>query len=73
MKPVRDIRIEDLSWHEFKRIFRKKYLSERYYDIKTKEFYELKMWPMIDEEYTTTFLELLRYLPYLKDEKAKVQ
>ena len=28
---------------------------------------------MIDEEYTTKFLELLRYVLYLKDEKAKVQ
>jgi len=30
VKRVRDIRIEELSWHEFKRLFRKKYLSERY-------------------------------------------
>ena len=28
---------------------------------------------MTYEEYTTNFLELLRYVPYLKDEKAKVQ
>lgn len=27
---------------------------------------------MIDEEYITKFMELLRYVPYLKDEKAKV-
>jgi len=37
---VRDIRMNDLSWHEFNRIFRKKYLSERYYDSKAIEFYE---------------------------------
>ena len=30
------------------------------------------MGSMIDEEYTTKFLELLRYVPYLSDEKAKV-
>jgi len=28
---------------------------------------------MTDEECTTTFLELFRYVPYLKDEKTKVQ
>ncbi len=28
---------------------------------------------MTDEAYTTKFLELLRYVPYLKDENAKVQ
>jgi len=62
-----------LRWHEFKRLFRKKYLSERYYDSKAKEFYELKIGSMTNEEYTTKFLELLRYVSYLKDEKTKVQ
>jgi len=72
VKWVRDIRREELIWHEFKRLFRKKYLSERYYDSKAKELYELKMGSMINEEYTTKFLELLRYVPYLNYEKAKV-
>ena len=31
------------------------------------------MGSMIDEEYKNKFLELLRYVLYLKDEKAKVQ
>eukprot|EP00253_Pinus_taeda_P032219 PITA_32219 len=73
VKQVRDIRTNDLNWWQLKRLFRKKYLSKRYYDNKAKEFYELKMGSMIDEEYTTKFLELLRYVPYLTDEKAKFQ
>ncbi len=28
---------------------------------------------MTNEEYTIKFLELLRYVPYLREEKAKVQ
>lgn len=44
-------------------------MSERYYDNKAKEFYELKIGSMIDEEYMTKFLELLRYVSYIKDEK----
>jgi len=28
---------------------------------------------MTDNEYTSKFLELLRYAPYLKEEKAKIQ
>lgn len=36
-------------------------------DGKAKEFYELKMGSMSNEEYTTKFLELLRYVQYLKD------
>lgn len=51
----------------------KKYLFERHYDVKAKEFYELKMGSMINEEYMTKFMELLRYVPCLKDEKTKVQ
>jgi len=35
--------IEELSWWEFKRLFKKKYLSERYYKSNAKQFYELKM------------------------------
>ena len=60
--------MEELSWHEFKRLFKKKYLLERYYDDKAKELYELKIGSMTNKEYTTKFLELLRYVPYLKDE-----
>jgi len=31
------------------------------------------MGSMTNEKYTIIFLELLRYLPYLKEEKAKIQ
>ena len=71
VKWVRDIKIDDLSWQKFKSIFRKKYFPERYYDSKAKELYELKMGSMIGEEYMTKFLELLRCVLYLMDEKAK--
>ena len=27
----------------------------------------------VDDEYTSRFLELLSYVPYLKDEKVKIQ
>lgn len=37
-----------------------------------KDFYELNMGSMTDEEYTSIFLELLRYVPYLKGEKVKI-
>jgi len=62
-----------LRLHEFKRLFRKKYLSERYYDSKAKEFYELKMGSMVGEEYMNKFLGLLRHVLYLKGEKDKFQ
>lgn len=62
VKQVRDIRMKELSWHEYNIIFRKKYLSERYYDSKAKEFYELKMGSIMKENNMTKFLELLRYV-----------
>lgn len=62
-----------MIWDEFERLFRRKYLFERYYDGKSKEFYELRIGSMKNEEYTTKFQEFLRYVPYLKDENAKIQ
>jgi hypothetical protein len=43
LKNVKGVREEDLSWELFEKYFRKKYLSEKYFDEKTKEFYELKL------------------------------
>ena len=40
---------------------------------KSKEFYELHMGSMTDDEYNSRFLELLRYVSFLKEEKAKIQ
>lgn len=72
VKIFRCIHEEDLTWREFKRLF-KKYLSKRYFDDREKEFYELNIGSMTYEEYTSRFLELLRYVPYLKEEKAKIK
>jgi hypothetical protein len=72
-KNVKGVREEDLSWKQFEKYFRKKYLSEKYFDKKTKEFYELKLGQLTIEEYVNKFLYLLKYVPYTKEEKAKVQ
>lgn len=62
-----------MSWHEFKILLRNKYLLERYYDGKANEFYELKVGSIIDEVYMNKFMELLRYVPYLKGKNTEVQ
>ena len=72
VKSVKGIHEDYLTWHEFERLFKKKYLLERYYDDREKEFYDFHMGSMIDDDYTNRFLELLRYVAYLKEEKAKV-
>jgi hypothetical protein len=48
-------------------------LSEKYIDDKIKELYEHKLGQLTMDAYAKRFMELLRYVPYLKDEKAKVQ
>ena len=73
VKNFNGIHDEELTQNSFKRLFKKKYLSKRYYDDKAKEFHEFWMGSMTNDEYTSKFLELLRYVPYLREEKAKVQ
>jgi hypothetical protein len=54
-------------------IFRKAYLSKRYYDGKIREFYEHKLGQLTMDEYVKRFIELLRYVPYIKYEKVKIE
>jgi hypothetical protein len=69
---VQHIREKDITWKEFKRYFKKKYLNKRYYDRKLKEFFELKLGSMTIDEYERSFLELLKYVPFIKDETVKI-
>jgi hypothetical protein len=73
LRNVKGIHEKDLSWKQFEKYFKKKYLLEKYFDGKTKEFYELKMGQLTIDEYINKFLELIRYVPYIKDEKVKMQ
>jgi hypothetical protein len=70
---VHHIREKEVTWKEFKRYFEKKYLTKRYYDRKMKEFFELKLGSMTIDEYERNFLELLKYVPFIKDEAVKIQ
>ena len=72
-KQVKRINERRLKWKQFKKYFKQRYLSDRYYDEKIKEFHELRLGQQTMEEYANKFLELLRYVRYIKDEKVKVQ
>jgi hypothetical protein len=43
LRNVKGIHEKDLSLKQFEKYFKKKYLLEKYFDGKTKEFYELKL------------------------------
>ena len=67
------IKEENLEWSEFKKLFKKQYLSESYYERKTKELYELKLGQMSIEDLINKLLDLLHLVPYIKEEKVKIQ
>ena len=41
LKRVKCIREKNINWSTFKKYFKKKFLSEQYYEERAKEFYEL--------------------------------
>ena len=72
-KRVKRISERRLNWKQFKKYFKQKYLSDRYYDDNIKEFHELRLGQQTMDEYANKLLELLRYVRYIRDEKVKVQ
>jgi hypothetical protein len=70
---VQHIKEKHVTWKEFKKYIENKYLTKRYYDEKMKDFFELKLGSMINDEYETRFLELLKYDSFIKDETVKIQ
>ena len=70
---VQHIVEKSVTWREFKKYFEKKYLTKIYYDKKMKEFFELKLVSIPIDEYEMRFLELLKYVSFIKDETVKIQ
>jgi hypothetical protein len=70
---VQHIKEKTITWREIKKYFEKKYLTKRYYDKKMKEFFELNLGSMTIDEYERRFLELLKYVSFMKDETVKIQ
>ena len=48
-------------------------MLEQYYEERAKEFYDLRLGTMSMKELNSKFLSLLRYVPYIVDEKPKLQ
>jgi hypothetical protein len=69
---VKHIREKKVTWKEFKKHFEKKSLTKRYYDKNMKYFFELKLGSMTIDDYERIFLELLKYVSFIKDETVKI-
>ena len=62
-----------VTWEDFQVKFKNCYLNEPYNDDKAKEFHELRLGQLTIDEFVTKFTNLLRYVSYIREEKAKVQ
>ena len=48
-------------------------MLEIFFDRKVKEFHKLRMGSMTLDAFINIFLDLLHYVPYIKDEKVKIK
>jgi hypothetical protein len=70
---AKGLKEKQMEWLDFKKYFKKQYLSENYSERKNKEFYELRLGQMDMEDLINKFLELLRFVPYIREDKVKIQ
>ena len=62
-----------ITWEDFQTKFKSRYMNERSYDDKAKYFHELRLGQFNIDEFFTKFTNLLLCVPYIREEKAKVQ
>ena len=70
---VNRIKERKVDWDKVQKYFKDKYLSSWYYDNKRKEFYKIKLGNKNMEGHVQKFMELLRYVGYIKEERVKIQ
>ena len=73
LKHTKKDELREISWDTFRNFFQEKYMSESFFDRKVKEFHKLHMGSMTMDVFTNRFLDLLHYVPYIKEEKVKIQ
>ena len=71
LKHTKKDELREIRWANFQNIFQEKYMSERLFDIKVKEFHELRMGFMTMDDFINIFLDMLHYVPYIKEQKGK--
>ena len=73
MKHTKKDEVREIGWSKFRKIFQEKYMSEIFFNRKVKEFHELRMGSMTMDSFINRFLDMLHYVPYIKDGKVKIQ
>jgi hypothetical protein len=70
---VQHIIEKNVTWKEFEKHFEKKYFTKTYYEKNMKDFFELKLGSTTIDEYERRFLQLLKYVSFIKDETFNIQ
>jgi hypothetical protein len=73
LKQVEHINESRITWKQLRKYFQKEYLSEHFYDKKMQDFFELRLGSMTMAEYENNFVEMLKYVGFIKYEKVKIQ
>ena len=55
LKNTKKDEVKEIQWSNFRRTFQEKYMSERFFDRKVKEFHELRMGSMTMDFLITDF------------------
>jgi len=73
VKIVKGVSEQTITWEKFQKYFKERYLTEHFYDEKAREFHDLRLGQQTIDEFIARFTSLLRYVPYIREEKAKVK
>ena len=73
IKRVKTLKQKYVTWRNFKKYLKRKFLSKQYYEERAKYFYKLRLGSMTMKKLSSKFLSLLRYVPYIIDENPKIQ
>eukprot|EP00253_Pinus_taeda_P005458 PITA_05458 len=73
IKIMKGVSEQSITWENFQKYFKERYLTKRFYDEKAREFHDLRLGQQSMDEFINRFTSLLRYVPYIKEEKGKVQ
>jgi hypothetical protein len=72
LKQAKHLDEKIIYWKQFKKYFQQQYLSNKYHDKKMQDFFELKLGNMTMDEYEKKFLQILRYVRFIRDEKVEI-
>ena len=72
LKHTKKDELREICLDTFKKCFQEKYTSKSFFDKKVKEFNKLCMGSVTMDVFINIFIDMLHYVPYIKEEKVKI-